>query len=87
MRRRSASIAATFLAAGLTASTGAGAAWFEQHACSMPARSNCGGCAVSCSGGATAVCRSGMSIWRSTGWLCSFQPVCLCQRSLWEIRP
>jgi hypothetical protein len=87
MRRLSVGLTAAVLAASLSLSTGAGAAWFEQHACAMPARASCGGCAVSCPGGGTAVCRAGMSIWRGTGWSCSFQPVCLCQRSLWEIWP
>jgi hypothetical protein len=63
------------------------AAWFERHACGMPARASCGGCAVSCPAGAIAVCRAGMSIWRGTRWLCSFQPVCTCQRTLWQIQP
>jgi hypothetical protein len=34
---------------------------------------------------AIAVCRAGMSIWRGAAWTCSFQPVCMCQRSLWEM--
>jgi hypothetical protein len=88
MRRRvlSAGLFGAAFVANLAASTGAGAAWLER-ACGLPARASCGGCAVSCPADAFAVCRAGMSIWRAAGWTCPFQPVCACQRTLWDIWP
>jgi hypothetical protein len=80
-----AGLTAALFAGAMAASGEADAAWFERHACAMPARAACGGCAVSCRLNAIAVCRAGMGIWRGAAWTCSFQPVCTCQRSLWEI--
>jgi hypothetical protein len=58
--------------------------WFEQT-CQVPARLSCGGCAISCTAGTIPVCRNGMSVWRGATWACSFQPICACQRSPWEV--
>jgi hypothetical protein len=68
----------------LAASTGASAQGLE-HACGIPARSACGGCAVSCPVTKFAVCRAGLSIWRGSVWMCSYQPLCACQQTLWTV--
>lgn len=70
----------------MAVSTGAMAQGLD-HACGMPARASCGGCAVSCPASAFAICRAGMSIWRGAAWSCLYQPVCACQQSLWQIWP
>ena len=63
----------------------AGAVAGFDNACQMPPRLSCGACAVSCAAGMIPVCRTGMSVWRGAAWSCAFQPICACQRSLWEV--
>jgi hypothetical protein len=68
----------------LAAAAGAVAGSLDS-ACQAPARLGCGACAVSCAPGTIPVCRTGMSVWRGAAWACAFQPICACQRSLWEV--
>ena len=53
--------------------------------CQMPARLSCSGCVISCVAGMIPACRAGMSVWRGAAWSCSYQPMCVCRRSPWEI--
>ena len=77
--------AAGLIGAAWTWNFAAAADAFAWQTCQMPARLNCGGCAISCAAGMFPVCRAGMSVWRGAAWSCSFQPLCACQRSLWEV--
>jgi hypothetical protein len=80
----SAALTAAASAWNLAAPGGAVAGWLDST-CQMPARLSCGGCAISCAAAMIPVCRTGMSVWRGAAWSCAFQPICACQRSLWEM--
>jgi hypothetical protein len=63
------------------------AASYSDQACNMPAQFGCRDCAVTCPPSRLAICKAGMSIWRSNAWSCLFPSTCSCQTSIWSVLP